>query len=70
MEDRIVLLRRPDIEPDPPEAMERLELRPGDMRVIVPEHPSPQRRRIGDRHREEDKGCEGAGARPDGLRRP
>ena len=51
MDERIVLLRRAGLEPDPRQAVPRSQPCPRQVPVIVPEHGAVQRRRVHDDQR-------------------
>src|SRR5438094_10579867 len=46
MQQRVILLGRAQVEPYPPQASRRLQLRPRNMGLIVPEHSSVQCRPV------------------------
>src|SRR5262249_46792212 len=65
MQDRIILLRRADLEPDAAEAGERLQFGPRDVaRLIIPDEIAVQRGLINDERDERQREPE-----PDGMRR-
>src|ERR1700722_18160307 len=50
MQQRIILLRGPHLEPDAPKPMQRLEGGTRNMTVVIPQKPAIQRRPVGDQH--------------------
>ena len=68
VENRVILLGRPDLEPDPPQPVERAELRAGHMGIIVPEKSSEERGEIceHDRCKKDHRKGERTGFRPGG----
>src|SRR3954453_17876170 len=55
VQERIVLLRRTQIEPDAPEATPRLQVRAGDVHVVVPDQAAAERGQIHQERRTDDR---------------
>ncbi len=68
MKNRVVLLSRAEIEPDPPQTVRRAQFRACDMAVVVPEQPAMPGWMI-DRHRGEQQCSHSDPGRPTGRLR-
>src|SRR5262249_30173274 len=64
VQQRVVLLGSPDLEPDPAQPRKRGQSRLGDVILVVPDQPGAVHRRVDGERREEDRG----GAPPGGGR--
>ena len=58
VEHRIVLLGGADVEPDASEAADRLQLRPGDVQVVVEKEPAAESREISEQRGRKKKRCQ------------
>src|ERR1035438_2708135 len=72
VEDRIVLLGRARLEPDPPQPVKRAQQGLGHRGAFAREKAAPYRREIGEKDRGQKQACRarGLGVRPGWLRRP